>query len=242
MPVDGGLLSRALEIMEQRPGLFLDYDGTLVPIVMSPDECYPDHELVSLLRRLREKFDLYIVTGRSMEEITGFIGTGYKIIALHGAMSMIHGKVSESPGVKQYSGKCAEIFSLRGAMEERFPGLRMYNKGASVLFHTGLIEDRAISAGLSSEIGRLSRIYGMEAYRGKNVLELRIPGINKGIAIKRFRNGSPAIIAGDDATDEEAFRENPDALRIKVGSGETSADFTVPDYSSFREFLASLGA
>lgn len=75
--------SGTAEILEQMGGpgdqVFLDYDGTLVPISSDPTSCFADRELLSILDGLGEEYDMYIVTGRSAEDMRRFLpppGTG----------------------------------------------------------------------------------------------------------------------------------------------------------------------
>ena len=49
----------------------LDYDGTLVPIIRNPEESYPDKEIMGILQNLRQKYELYIVTGSTSRETGG---------------------------------------------------------------------------------------------------------------------------------------------------------------------------
>ena len=91
---------------------------------------------------------------------------------------------------------------------------------------------------LSVEVAEIAGRVGMVVYSGYNIFELRIPGVSKGRAIKRIRGGDrPAMIAGDEGTDEEAFEMNMDALKIRVGDGPTLADIVLRDPSEMREAL-----
>lgn len=241
MSIPEGLVSRAKSLKGKKLQLFLDYDGTLVPINMDPDDCYPDDELIAILDRLSEQYDTYVITGRSMEDITRFIGKGYNIIALHGALKLVDGEITENVNTLEYCRQvCDRIYSNRELFENQFSGLRMYNKNGNLTFHLGLLQDPEQKEMVVDLVRKMGNENMMDVYEGKMIVELRIPEINKGEAIREVRDGSRAIIAGDDRTDEEAFEINSDALRIKVGVGPTSADFSVEDYNEMREFLKLL--
>lgn len=239
MSVPDKLKEELLRIRSNKPTIFLDYDGTLVPIRMDPEKCYPDDDLLKSLKRLRKDYRLFIVTGRSLEDITKFVGTEFDVIALHGAVKRVDGALANGiRDMQRYVEACNSIFVHREEYERRFRGLRMYNKNGNILFHTGLMGDEDQKIELGEMIRLLSVENGMDIYRGKMIIELRIPGINKGVAIKSALDGnSSAIIAGDDVTDEDAFRENPHALKIKVGGGPTLADYSVDDYRDIRKIL-----
>lgn len=228
------------KLMKSNPVIFLDYDGTLVDIRMNPEDAVADHELIEKLHELSDLYETYIITGRSLSGIEGFIGNDFNIIALHGAISRINGKYMENvPDFSEYERKGNALYDRREEYTGRYAGLRIYNKHGNILFHMGLMEYEKRGS-LIDEVGELAVSNNMEMYTGKMIVELRIPGINKGIAIQRIRKGRKSFIAGDDATDEEAFRLNPDALRVKIGQGETSADYTLDTTSMMRDLISRI--
>lgn len=224
-------------IMDSDPLFFLDYDGTLVDIRMNPEDATADDRLLSDLEELGRSYELYIVTGRSMNDIMDFIGYDFNIIALHGALARINGVYFENvENFSKFRKKCDDLYDMRESFIGRYPGLRMYNKNGNILFHFGLMEEEKVGD-LIAEVRSISEKDGMDVYLGKMIVELRIPGMNKGIAIRKIRGERPSVIAGDDKTDEDAFRMNPDALKIKVGNGETLADFKLRSPGEMRTFI-----
>lgn len=238
------MVSRILEefnsVRENSPILFLDYDGTLVPIIKDPEKSYPDEELVRLLEHLRSEYETYIVTGRSLREIQTFLGTGIDVIALHGAIVWKNGRVASSvEGYERYRRTCDQLFEKKSDFKERYPGVHIINKEGGLVFTKWYLKPDLYGK-LEREICGIAEKEGMECYLGKMIVELRIPDINKGKAILEVRGGRPALIAGDDTTDEDAFRTNPDAITIRVGDGNSSARYSVADYLEFRELLKKL--
>ncbi|TYZ64756.1 hypothetical protein PybrP1_004299 [[Pythium] brassicae (nom. inval.)] len=57
----------------KQPVVFLDYDGTLSPIVDVPDHAFMSDAMRGALRALSDKFVTAIVTGRSTEKVYGFV-------------------------------------------------------------------------------------------------------------------------------------------------------------------------
>lgn len=53
--------------------LFLDYDGTLAPIVNNPEEAFMSEEMREVVRQLSEKYTTAIVSGRGLDRLTSFI-------------------------------------------------------------------------------------------------------------------------------------------------------------------------
>ncbi|WMT52044.1 MAG: trehalose-phosphatase [Ferroplasma sp.] len=221
------------------PQIFLDYDGTLVPIVKDPELNQADGELMNLLSSFARVYETYIVTGRDLKEISNFIGE-YNIIGLHGAIFHINGETLALPGFQKYEEISMKIYRESYNMVDKFQGLRIYRKSGGVLFHTGNITDKCTIKSLKEAVKSIALRYNMELYTGIDIIELRIPGVNKGSAIKMVRNvDRQAIIIGDDATDEDAFKLNPDAITVKVGHQSTVARYSIC-YSSVRPFLRAL--
>lgn len=241
MSVPDKLVARARQILKGSGILFLDYDGTLVPIRLDPEECYPDENLLKLLDNLHSRFEIYIVTGRSLEDMSEFLGGRYNLIALHGAVKVVNGDVVNLlPELNLYREICNKIYNNKALFEKQLDGLRMYNKNGNLLFHLGLVRDDSVLDKIRKAVERLASENQMEVYEGKNILELRPPGMDKGRAISIIRDGREAIIAGDDSTDEDSFRENPETLRIKVGEGDSVADYRLSGYEEMRAFLGKL--
>ncbi|MGP6207322.1 trehalose-phosphatase [Cuniculiplasma sp. SKW3] len=215
--------------------IFLDYDGTLVPIVINPEECYADEKLKKLLSDISKNYELFIVSGRQISELRKFIGLDLNFIGMHGAVSYMNGReIPLVPGFYHYADRVKEISEMH--LEYQYKGLRVYDKSSGILFHLGLV-DAAIRDEITGRVEDIAKMYHMDLYRGKNVLELKIPGVNKGDAIRKFRNSMPCMIAGDEGTDEMAFNECRECLTIHVGTGKTIARYSVPDVYSFRKIL-----
>lgn len=226
--------------MQIIPGsqIFLDYDGTLVPIIINPEECYADEKLKKLLSEISKNYELFIVSGRQIKELREFIGLDLNFIGMHGAVSYINGReIPLVPEFYQYAEKVRKIFEMH--LEYQYKGLRVYDKSSGILFHLGLVEPD-IRDEITKRIEDMASTSGMDLYRGKDILELKIPGVNKGDAIRKFRNNMPCMIAGDEGTDEMAFNECKECLTIHVGNGQTMARYSVPDVDSFRKILEIL--
>ncbi len=223
-----------------KPVLFLDYDGTLVKIFPDPELAVADDDLKNLLGELDRRFEMYVVTGRALEDIRNLIGIKVNIIALHGAVGIIGGKYEVYvEDLERYIDLCNVLEKESQIMIERYPGLRIYNKRGNLLFHFGRVSP-SLHDRLFGEVRELGSVHGLSVYRGKLIIELRIPGMDKGKTISFLRKGRNSIIAGDDTTDEEAFSGNPDAIKISVGRALAGSDCVLRGPDEMRRFLRYL--
>jgi trehalose-phosphatase len=90
---------------------------------------------------------------------------------------------------------------------------------------------------------------GLEAHLGHRLVDIRLPSVNKGIAVKRWLrlmepvglSRSAVCYAGDDTTDEYAFRMLPAPIvTIAVGRRTDGARLRTSGPAAFARWLARL--
>ncbi len=213
--------------------LFLDFDGTLVDFVIDPDKAAVDGRLRTLLKRLPARLDgrLAILSGRSLDELTDRIGIGP--IAMAGSHGLerraADGRISRAP-IPRGLAIAADTARLFADQHD----LRLEVKTAGIALH---FRDAAHAEPLVDDFARnLAARTGLELQAGKCVREIRVPGANKGDAVRAFMaeppfaSGSP-VVMGDDLTDEYAFSAATElgGCGILVGDpSPTAARFRLP--------------
>ena len=92
--------------------------------------------------------------------------------------------------------------------------------------------------------GVLSGFQDYSLQSGKMVLEAKPKGANKGICLERVMSldnfqGRVPVMIGDDRTDEDAFAMagKLGGWSVKVGEGETCADYRLPDHQDVIAYL-----
>ena len=219
------------------PFFFLDYDGTLVPLITEPEKAFADEELKELLRKLYSKYRTFIVTGRSLSEMDALLGMKLNSIGWHGAMARVDGKLIYLMEDAEYYLKAIDsLMELQDYFVKKYPGLRMMDKNPGVLFLLWNNSEEQI-VDLETELRGIAHERGLSVITGKRIIELIPPGTGKGNAVKKMRNGSPCVVTGDDNTDEDSFSKNEDCITIKVGAGKTTAKIRLDSVEEMREFL-----
>jgi trehalose 6-phosphate synthase/phosphatase len=226
--------------------LFLDYDGTLTPIVSSPEQADLPEEMRNRINRLQGKLSLAVISGRSLKDIQNKVGLeGIIYVGNHGAE---WGGVSQTLGMDgQYD---------RPLLEEYLGRLRE----ATACIPGTFIEDKTITASIHFRqvpipyLGKLfhnlfnlskkyDQVFALRS--GKKVFEIRPrQAPNKGAAVllilEKAGESRLPIYVGDDATDEDAFL----ALKergISIAIGESRyADYYLDSQSEMGELLDRL--
>jgi trehalose 6-phosphate phosphatase len=111
------------------------------------------------------------------------------------------------------------------------PGTLLESKPAGVVLHTRTAADDTAAAAVTAAREALASLEGLSVTDGKRVLESSVVHADKGQGLRLLRrlSGATAVLfAGDDVTDEHAFRVlEPGDVGIKVGDGDTAAGFRV---------------
>ncbi len=212
--------------------LFLDYDGTLVPIAARPDQATFDDDGRALLRALAGMFPVAIVSGRARAIVRSLVG----VPSLYYVGN--HGLEISGPRVRRNVAVPArwrrDLAAFLGAIEADAPsGLVIERKGVTASVHYRLVSIEDRSRWLPTLRRRLAAwVAGdrLDLVRGKAVYELRPPlDWDKGAAV-RWLISRPGmtdrtpVYLGDDTTDEDAFRAvRADGVGVLVGRPRRSA-------------------
>ncbi len=226
-----------------RPGqplFFLDYDGTLAPLVADPAQARPHPAVPVVLHLLALDHPVWLVTGRDLAALSRFLpNLRVRAVGLHGAEESRLGGPVRRPGLAEHG---EALRRLRETVPD-LPGVRVEDKGAAFAVHYRQAEDEA-AAKAALHAWAAEAPEALEPIWGKKVVELRVRGISKGTAVARIAARHPKhtpVYLGDDVTDEDAFRAlhatHPEAVTVKVGEGETAARYRLPDVDAVVAYL-----
>jgi trehalose-phosphatase len=217
----------------QRVLLFLDYDGTLTPIVRRPSLAQLARSTRGLLEALsrESRVVLAIVSGRAVADLQVRVGVENVIYAGNHGLE-IHGRGLHF--VEPFAAeRRAELLQLSSRLSRHLgpiPGVEIEYKGLTMTIHFRRAPEEEVVriSGLVCEAvqGSASRFVWSA---GKKCLEVR-PRVdwNKGAAACWIRSklgpaGALSIYLGDDTTDEDAFLAFPEDITVKVGDPAGSA-------------------
>jgi len=203
------------EIDPKRSALLFDVDGTLIDIGPSPFEVDVPEALRAALARLLELTDgaLALVSGRPIRDLdTLFAPLKLPAIGGHGAETRLHsGEVPD---------RVADLpASLREYLVSAVtpdPRLAYEDKGYSVALHFRKAPEH--EAHLRAHVDKGLAIYPkeeIEVLPGKAMLEVKRPGVTKGVAVRALMTRAPfggrkPVFIGDDVTDESVFAVMPE--------------------------------
>lgn len=210
--------------------LFLDFDGTLVELAERPDAVEVDAALAGLLDRLAERLEgrVVLVSGRSIQQLDGFFagaGAPLNMVGSHGAETRLAGGAIVRPDRPASLDTAARLFADTFNGRD---GVVIEAKSLGVGLHYRLDPSAESEAHAIAEA--FAAANELEVQHGKMMVELRLPGHDKGSAIAALTERAPfaghaPVFLGDDLTDEPGFVAAADhgGAGILVGPPRESA-------------------
>src|SRR5579871_4669348 len=195
--------------------LFLDFDGTLVPISTDPFAPRLDGDVAALLQELagRKMLVTTVISGRAVEDLYTRIRLQGLIYAGNHGMEIFGRQFRfvepEASGRREALSRLCEEISRE---LQQFSGTFVENKGLTAAVHYRMARDSERAAieqivyGLAARCGNMFRVNP-----GRKVFDI-FPrtGWHKGAAVEWINQHLHAgelltIYLGDDSTDEDAF-------------------------------------
>ncbi|MEU3523651.1 trehalose-phosphatase [Streptomyces sp. NPDC038707] len=196
----------------------LDFDGTLAPIVADPEQARAHPGAVPALAALAPEIaSVAVITGRPPETAVrygGFAGVPglehLTVLGHYGAerWDAATGTVTAPP---PHPGVAAARAELPGLLERAGAGEGTWieEKGRALAVHTRRAADpQGTFESLRAPLTGLAARHGLIVEPGRLVLELRPPGMDKGVALldhARAVGAGCVVYAGDDLGDLPAF-------------------------------------
>jgi trehalose 6-phosphate phosphatase len=236
--------------------LFLDYDGTLVPLARTPEEACSDEVLLALLTSLAEfpQIRVAIVSGRALSSLRKLLPV--RGLTLAGTYGM-EVQPADGPGIlrteiAQVRPTIEKVLSAWAALVAPHPGFLLEDKGVALALHARLADPRDAHQVLPAAQAAARQILEPDQFRllaGDRFLEVAPLLASKGLFVDWLLGQTPAFDAlpvylGDDERDEEAFvairRQGGIPILVGGRDGSTQALGRLSTPVQVREWLAEL--
>jgi trehalose 6-phosphate phosphatase len=191
----------------------LDFDGTLAPIVADPAASRPVEGTVEVLQALAAQgAQVAVITGRDAHTVLELGGLhdipGLIVEGVYGAERWQGGRLTSPPTPERITALRIRLPELLAA-QHADPDIWIEDKRLSLVVHGRKAHDPGgVLAPLQEPVATLAGDLGFEVHAGRGVIELRLPGFDKGAALTRLIEASRAdrvLFAGDDLGDLPAF-------------------------------------
>lgn len=259
-PAPPGALDALPEILatigQRDLAVFLDYDGTLTPIVQRPDLALMPDATRAVLLRLARLCTVAVISGRDLQDVRQRVGVqgicyagshGFDILAPAGSGAQAPPQaVASVPDLDRAESLLRERLStVEGSLLER--------KRFGLAVHYRMVDPQRAAEVEAAVDAALQGSRRLRKAHGKMVFEL-LPDIawHKGAALDSLRTSlrlnhadAVSMYLGDDVTDEDAFRVlSGDDVGIVVMDKPrpTSARYQLADPQAVCDFLAALAA
>ncbi|KAI5355528.1 Hypothetical predicted protein [Prunus dulcis] len=241
--------------------LFLDYDGTLSPIVEDPDRAFMSREMRNAVKAAARYFPTAIVSGRCRDKVHSFVKLGELYYAgSHGMDIKGPSKSSKYKNGNQavlfqpaseFVPMIDEVCKILVEKTRSISGARVENNKFCLSVHFRCVDEKSWAA-LAEQVRLVLNEYPkLRLTQGRKVLEIR-PTIkwDKGKALEflleslGYANSNEVlpVYIGDDRTDEDAFkvlRDRGQGFGILVSKvpKETNASYSLQEPAEVKDFL-----
>ncbi|KAK9166933.1 hypothetical protein Scep_002124 [Stephania cephalantha] len=238
--------------------MFLDYDGTLSPIVEDPDRAFMSEGMRIAVKNVARYFPTAIVSGRCRDKVYSFVRltelyyAGSHGMDIKGPSKSSKNKKGSHPVLFQPASEFLpmidEVYKVLVERTKSIPGAKVENNKFCASVHFRCVDEKSWSP-LADQVKSVLKEYPkLRVTQGRKVLEIR-PTIkwDKGKALEflleslGFANSNNVLplYIGDDRTDEDAFkvlrkRRQGFGILVSKTPKETSASYSLQEPSEAR--------
>lgn len=226
-----------------RHAIFLDFDGTLAPLVARPEDARLSTATRGAITRLGKLTDgaLALLSGRALADLDALThplsapASGSHGAEIRGPDGASHANPHRQALLHHPAEMLAGFACDHDLLVERKPG--------AVTIHYRATPDLAEEC--RSIVERLAAADPkLRAMHGHMVSEVALAGVDKGTALRQFMAWAPfrgrlPVMVGDDVTDEDAIRaaQAMGGFGIKIGDAPSEARYRAGDIGVFLDWL-----
>ncbi|HWB86521.1 MAG TPA: trehalose-phosphatase [Bryobacteraceae bacterium] len=229
--------------------LFMDFDGTLAPIVSVPSLAALPQDLKTALRTLIGRRDVVpaIISGREVIDLQNRVALPLIYAGNHGLEIRGAGLEHTVHEAQQMRVQLLAACNVLRARLEPYAGTLVECKRLTASVHVRQADRAVVPAVMEIVQSVIGSYRNFRVSGGKEVFEIRPKVVwNKGSAVRWILEQMEgrevdAICIGDDATDEDMFAELKDGITVRVGSeSATAAQYCIRENEVLR-FLHFVG-
>lgn len=249
------IFAHEAEVREKLRGrkmaVFLDYDGTLTPIVNRPQDAQLSVQMKSIIERLSAVCQVAVISGRDRQDVSSMVASDELIYAgSHGFdISGPHGlnyQVEEANEALPFLNEAERVLTEEASAHE---GVWVERKKFAIAIHMRQAKSQESLNAMSEVVDQLVKRHPcLRRTEGKMIIELR-PNIDwhKGRALAWLedvldldKEKALSIYVGDDVTDEDAFAEVRDhgfGVLVSEDVRPTQATYWLKSVKEVERFL-----
>lgn len=234
-----------------RPAIFLDYDGTLTPIVSHPEKASLSDSMRQAVQALATHASVAILSGRDLDDVRQRVNIGAIVYAGSHGFDIAGPRGLRKEMATEFLPRLDMVEKELGKQLAGIAGAHVERKRFSIAVHYRNVNE--------SDVAKVERAVNEVAERhrelrkmdGKKVYEL-LPDIDwdKGKAVQWLletpgleRAKVRAIYIGDDRTDEDAFRALGQCgvgILVSEQPRSTAARYALKNPAEVERFLREL--
>ena len=230
--------------------IFLDYDGTLTPIVDTPDLAVLSDEMRRAVRELASRYKVSIVSGRATDDVRGKVQIDKIFYAGSHGFEIVNpeGRVEISREAQAIRGTIDEAHAELSGRLKNIKGALVEHVKYTISVHYRLVADEDFPQIEKAVLDVLDEYPNLRKTCGKKVFEVR-PRIDwhKGKAVEWILNmlgfdavRQFAVYIGDDVTDEDAFAALEDkgfGVLVSEKDRPSAATYRIKDTQAVKKVL-----
>lgn len=239
-------------LTEKKLVLFLNYDGTLTPIVDKPHEARVEADMKNIIRELSQRYLVVIMTGRDPQEVKKELNIDSVIYAGNHGFDILGQRFSmvQTKGLRMKPIVRAISEKLQSEMKD-IKGLTFEEKKFNVAIHYRHADEEKYEHVKKLIESVVSEYKSLRLMGGQKVFEI-LPNVDwgKGSAIRWILktnkiawSKASVFYIGDDLTDEFAFRTirtRGTAILVSEQDRSSAAHFRLKSISEVKEFLKKI--
>ena len=236
-----------------RPAVFLDYDGTLTPIVSHPEKALLSDSMRQAVQALATNASVAILSGRDLDDVRQRVNIGAIVYAGSHGFDIAGPRGLRKEMATEFLPRLDMVEKELGNQLAGIAGARLERKRFSIAAHYRNVDESdvpKVERAVSEVAARHRELRKMD---GKKVYEL-LPDIDwdKGKAVLWLLEalgleGAKVrpIYIGDDRTDEDAFHaleKSGVGILVSEQPRPTAASYSLKDPAEVERFLRELCA